>query len=42
VDEDAAKLRAAEEYSEGYVTKTADSSHLIATIRAVLLRRPKG
>ena len=42
VDEDAAKLRAAEEHSESCGTKTADSSHLIATIRAVLSRRPKG
>ncbi len=41
VDEDEAKLRAAELYGEAYVNKTADSATLVAAIHAVLARRPK-
>ncbi len=40
VDENEAKLRAAELYGEAYVTKTADSATLVAAIQAVLARRP--
>jgi DNA-binding response OmpR family regulator len=41
VDEDEAKLHAAELYGEAYVAKTADSSSLVSAVNAVLARRPK-